>query len=471
MWEIYNRGTVELHRLSIPMLAVRDVSKKLIGRPNDKILYCNIGNKLWWAWDKKQIAETGQHVLKIIKNKKGADKHFRYSQDISDRAIEASELILGFDLKNLAEDKLVDVYKFLYKETKEAHGFINPVIDAIDVVFDSFLANKIKNELQGRDFDKVYKKLSLPVYQSYISKQEIAIIKVALKKKITKTDIDNLYKNFWWVKLGWENIVPYTRAYFDKQVKKYKKYKDLNKRLASLQKQVKQLKKDRALLIREYKLSKDIVYWLEILDKYTQLHDFRKEMQVRTMYAGYILLKAVARRLKLNHKDLEWLWHHEVDGLLRGKKFDKAEVARRKKAICVVITKANVITYSGQRALASFRKYIPQNNKQVQEIRGTATTKGKVIARVKVCSGAEEAMKKIKKGDILVCGMTLPDYVPAMRRAVAIITDEGGITCHAAIISRELNIPCIVGTRIATQVLKDGDKVEVDANTGIVRKI
>lgn len=56
-----------------------------------------------------------------------------------------------------------------------------------------------------------------------------------------------------------------------------------------------------------------------------------------------------------------------------------------------------------------------------------------------------------------------------MERAATIITDEGGITCHAAIISRELKIPCIIGTKIATQVLKDGDRVEVDANKGIIR--
>ena len=67
--------------------------------------------------------------------------------------------------------------------------------------------------------------------------------------------------------------------------------------------------------------------------------------------------------------------------------------------------------------------------------------------------------------------MTRPDFMPLMRKAKAVITDEGGITCHAAIVSRELGIPCIIGTKIATKVLKDGDMVEVDANKGIVRKI
>ena len=74
----------------------------------------------------------------------------------------------------------------------------------------------------------------------------------------------------------------------------------------------------------------------------------------------------------------------------------------------------------------------------------------------------------MRKGDVLVATMTKPDCVGAMKKAAAIITDEGGITCHAAIVARELGIPCIIGTKIATQVLRDGDEVEVDANKGTV---
>ena len=71
----------------------------------------------------------------------------------------------------------------------------------------------------------------------------------------------------------------------------------------------------------------------------------------------------------------------------------------------------------------------------------------------------------------MVATMTFPNFIPAMEKAAAIITDEGGLLSHAAIVSREMGIPCVVGTKIATQVLKDGDRVEVDANKGIVRKL
>ena len=77
-------------------------------------------------------------------------------------------------------------------------------------------------------------------------------------------------------------------------------------------------------------------------------------------------------------------------------------------------------------------------------------------------------LNKIQKGDILVTKMTTPDFVPAMKRATAIITDEGGMTAHAAIVSRELGIPCIVGSRKATSILSDGQVITVDAKRGVV---
>jgi phosphoenolpyruvate synthase/pyruvate phosphate dikinase len=82
---------------------------------------------------------------------------------------------------------------------------------------------------------------------------------------------------------------------------------------------------------------------------------------------------------------------------------------------------------------------------------------------------AETDFLKFKKGEILVTDETSVNFLPLMQKAVAIITDNGGILCHAAIVSREMKKPCIIGTKIATRVLKDGDLVEIDANEGVVK--
>ena len=71
-------------------------------------------------------------------------------------------------------------------------------------------------------------------------------------------------------------------------------------------------------------------------------------------------------------------------------------------------------------------------------------------------------------GEVLVASMTNPDWVPVLRKAAALVTDGGGMTCHAAIVTRELGVPCVVGTRKATTVLRDGERVTVDGTKGLV---
>jgi pyruvate,water dikinase len=102
-------------------------------------------------------------------------------------------------------------------------------------------------------------------------------------------------------------------------------------------------------------------------------------------------------------------------------------------------------------------------------VRGIAAGKrGYGVGKAKVVSGIEEASKIMEKGDILVTDMTNPDYVPFMKLAGAIVTDKGGVTCHAAIVSRELGIPCVVGTENGTKLMITGREYTVDSRSGIV---
>ncbi|MEK6808044.1 MAG: putative PEP-binding protein, partial [Nanoarchaeota archaeon] len=100
-------------------------------------------------------------------------------------------------------------------------------------------------------------------------------------------------------------------------------------------------------------------------------------------------------------------------------------------------------------------------------LHGLGASSGIASGKVKLVQSIGD-LDKVEKGDILVAQMTNPDYVPAMQRAVAIVTDAGGITSHAAIVSREMGIPAIVGTKEATKLLKDGDVITVDGHAGKV---
>ncbi len=132
------------------------------------------------------------------------------------------------------------------------------------------------------------------------------------------------------------------------------------------------------------------------------------------------------------------------------------------------------VTYSGSldTLMKEHGEYVFEKNGaltgKVGEVAGQPAYKGVARGLVRIVR-KQSHLEKVKKGDILVAPMTTPDFLPAMDRAAAFVTDEGGVTCHAAIVSREMEKPCVIGTKYATEVLRDGDLVEVDANKGVVR--
>lgn len=117
----------------------------------------------------------------------------------------------------------------------------------------------------------------------------------------------------------------------------------------------------------------------------------------------------------------------------------------------------------------SIEKLLPKTEVDLDEVSGTVAHPGFVSGTAKIVNVLSD-MSKVERGDIIVSINTSPSIMPALKKAVGIVTDEGGITCHAAIVSRELGIPCVIGTTFATKIFKDGDRLELDANKGIVKR-
>ena len=469
-WQIYTRGTIPLYRIDF-----FNHLRKFVLKYNKKyfceILYAYENSKVWWAWDKKWIEERSKILIQSLSKKESRSKYYKKYENFSQRTIKAAEIIRATNLSEFSNNDLVKLYNYLEKEAAfiSVQALID--LDVIDVFFEEFLQNKIKENinLSKKNFVNIYRELSAPVYQTFISKEEEKIAQAALKKEKKEKSAKKIYNDFWWVGLGWENIIPRDIKYYEKEIEKYSRKKNLKEIIFETTKRLEDVNRKRKSIIKKYKLSDEIEEWLRVLDKFTYFHDLRKEMQVRIIYSFNLLLIEAAKRFGIKEKNREWYLHNEIVKILKGEKIDIKEIKKRRKAVLVIVDELGVKIFSGKEAIQKRKKELKQDIKNVSELKGMGVTKGKVIARVKVCNGIEEARKKVKKGDILVTGMTLPDYVPVMKIASAIITDEGGITCHAAIVSREMKKVCIVGTKIATQVLKDGDLVEVDAELGIVK--
>jgi phosphohistidine swiveling domain-containing protein len=180
---------------------------------------------------------------------------------------------------------------------------------------------------------------------------------------------------------------------------------------------------------------------------------------------AYPLLQELASRFDLTFDDISHLTPEEILNLESNV---PQNIESRKSGYAV--TKQNGIrnVYCGKE-LSDLRLMLTDGY-SCDQVCGNPANKGFARGIARVLKDKSE-IGKVEKGEILVTAMTTPDFIPAMERAAAFVTDEGGITCHAAIVSRELGKPCIVATGNATKVLKDGDLIEVDANTGIVKKV
>jgi len=222
----------------------------------------------------------------------------------------------------------------------------------------------------------------------------------------------------------------------------------------------------------------------EYVDIVSTLHELallRPEVKAAWGSTGYYakkLLDEIAKRFSIDVYVLTFFYRSEdVERLLDlDTVLSEKEIADRKLSTAYILKDGVLNSVVGQEALELEKLLLPQEkNIDTLEIKGQCARKGQVTGRIRILKiNDPEATKEFRDtfdNEILVTSMTQPNIVDIARKAKAIITDEGGMLCHAAIISREFGIPCVVGTRNATEVLKDNDLVEVNADTGLIKII
>ena len=230
----------------------------------------------------------------------------------------------------------------------------------------------------------------------------------------------------------------------------------------------------------KYKFSEDLKLSLSILETMSWWIDQRKIVMLHGFRAIFEILKRVCMlyndksgKLIYDLPNLKYATDSEIINLLADNELiDKNLLAeRRKYSLQALDINGEWTLLSGKNAKEVHAVFMKKF--AAKEIRGLTASLGKEKAAIQGEVSVVSNVNKdyFKPGNILVTSMTRPEFVPLMRKAKAIVTDEGGITCHAAIVSRELGIPCIIGTRVATKILKTGDKIEMNLKNGVVRKI
>ncbi len=204
------------------------------------------------------------------------------------------------------------------------------------------------------------------------------------------------------------------------------------------------------------------------------IKDERDDYRRHGCYYGRGLFEEIGRRLGVSGKEAAYLTIDETKQFLQTGVAPVSIVEIKERAQGYLILRKNgqsFVVASGNKMREILRQELgEQVSSAAQEVRGTVGSVGLARGPV-VIVHTKHDLRRVKDGDIMVAVTTNPDFVPAMRRCKAIVTDEGGMTSHAAIVTREWKVPCVVGTKIATKVFRDGDMVEVDARRGVVRKL
>ncbi|MEK6890006.1 MAG: PEP-utilizing enzyme [Nanoarchaeota archaeon] len=311
----------------------------------------------------------------------------------------------------------------------------------------------LSNKLSKSETEELMQELNVPLEDNYYKNEEYELANCN-----TDGDLKAHVKKYIWLnsRYGSENY--YTIEQAKEKLSKMNKDEFLDKYKKEKEEVKKAIKKAKNLL------GKDDIY-VDLMQYIIYFRTQRTDVLNRAFCMYIPEMKKIAKNNSLTYEELLYCMPEEI---LKGIP-SKAEIGSRIKDFAIVIDNAKLLCFSGNKS-KEIRDFLTQDLSSISELKGQSACKGYVKGTVKVIISADD-FKKINLGDILVTSMTTPNMIAIMKKASAFVTDEGGITCHAAIISREMKKPCIIGTKFATKVLKDGDLIEVDADKGTVKKL
>ena len=339
-----------------------------------------------------------------------------------------------------------------------------------DRMLERELRKKIKDE---EDFHYAFERLSAPEKLSFYQKEEIELLSLAIlrNRKMLESGLRRHQRKYFWILNSYHHTRVLPIGYFEKILASFTP-EEAKRKIELMRRIYAQMKRDKKDVLKKFRLSKDVEKIAQRLSFCVWWQDARKAFIFQANHVIDLFLREAARRHVLDFHDLHYYVADEIRSLLQsGKKVSGKEIVRRKENFLMLYRadQKGVQYVSGTQAQRFMQPYLKKNHdSSAKEFKGIVVNRGKVCGTARIIHSPQE-ISKMKKGDILVAAMTSPDYILALKKAAAVVTDEGGMTCHAAIVSRELGIPGIVGTRFATQLLKDGMMVEVDAYNGIVK--
>lgn len=428
--------------------------KKYLGAafPGTLLLFHDV--QMVWICVQEEMTGTGMHIFKNYVMDKNRMNNWQKDFEKANRELEAFQNSMDEKKINSFSDK--DLFSTMESFYKLIINFWLPTIPAelgnygSTEVLKENLSEIIKNE---KELNNAVQILTTPEEISYNQQEEIDLSETYdLKKHLDK---------YFWLQNNYSGSKILDADFFEKR--KQELDKNIKERV---EQKIINTKSEKHKIIDRYNLPNDLVEMSNLIWKNIIWQDRRKGLSLLTHYYQFILLKRASILLNIDIANLENYFYTDIISALKTRHLNSVSIH---KYIGTTI-KNNLTSDEAEVAWNNFAKeQISASGKN--QLIGIVASKGNknvTIGRVNIVFDPED---KFESGSIMVSSHTSPEFVVLMRRSSGVITNTGGLTSHAAIVSRELGIPCIVGTKSATEVLKNGDIVKIDTNKGTVTKI
>jgi phosphoenolpyruvate synthase/pyruvate phosphate dikinase len=324
------------------------------------------------------------------------------------------------------------------------------------------IEEKILQKLEGKvPDDELYillTSLSKPIKKNFNTDEQIDILSLTVKLENQKlvfdstefdNELDKYLEKYAFIGFRGGLLDLWTKDRIIDRIKFILKEGDVATRLSNLEEDLSSVVEKTNKIMEKYQFDEEAKSLVEAAKEIVYMRTYRTDITAMSMFYAYPLLNELASRFNLTFEDLSYFTPEEIFNIAseipEDIKIRKTGYANRQ--------------LNGIRQVSSgdeFEKIKNIINKKIStsnEVKGNPANRGFVSGIARILKDKSE-IGKVRKGDILITAMTTPDFIPAMEKAAAFVTDEGGLTCHAAIVSRELKKPCIVGTRIATKILE-----------------
>ncbi len=401
-----------------------------------------------WLILRGRLKEDARYLEKI---KKRYHAQVRRQADVL-RRIESRRL------RDASEHNLLRVFHRCAAALRDSVG-ISHILEPLGLCLDEeFRAQLYKEIPDRREANAALVALTTPRTPSFLAKEESALRRILQAQGGEyAAKVERHARRYAWLQdsyLGPKKLSP---QFFLRRLEALRKKRSLRRKRETF---------------RSGALSPRVQAMGEQLRYTAQWQDERKEWILQMLHCYGTVMLEIARRLQVQPELLYAFSPLEVQAVRSFSDIRRLEpeLRERHNGVFFLQTGSKEYAASGVAYQRLRTRWELRNKADVGEhiLYGATAQPGTAIGRARVCMN-ERMLGSVQKGDVLVASMTRPEFMPALQRAAAIVTDEGGITSHAAIVARELNIPAVIGTRHATRVLKSGMMVEVRANHGFVR--